>query len=33
MIIARTDSFCRPSCNPQPANCPISHYVLRHCRV
>ncbi|RXA98588.1 DUF2655 domain-containing protein [Ewingella americana] len=25
--------MCRPSCNPQPANCLISHYVLRHCCV
>ncbi|PWC11511.1 hypothetical protein DDT56_19340 [Brenneria corticis] len=31
--VARSDSICRPSCNPQPANCLISHYVLRHCCV
>ncbi|PAA96959.1 hypothetical protein CJJ13_13215 [Serratia fonticola] len=33
MYVDRSDSICRPSCNPQPANCLISHYVLRHCCV
>ncbi|QCR08310.1 DUF2655 domain-containing protein [Brenneria rubrifaciens] len=31
--VARSDSISRPSCNPQPANCLITHYVLRHCCV
>ncbi|PWC22217.1 hypothetical protein DDT52_02895 [Brenneria roseae subsp. roseae] len=31
--VARSDSIYRPSCNPQPANCLITHYVLRHCCV
>ncbi|AWL67084.1 hypothetical protein DMW62_04685 [Serratia marcescens] len=33
IYVDRSDSICRPSCNPQPANCLISHYVLRHCCV